>query len=280
MLKASVIVSTYKRPHRLRGVLAGLKIQSLSPDVFEVIVCDTYNGDETKALVGAFVKAVPGARYIDVANNSPAAKRNAGILNASCDIVILLDDDVVPSVSCIEEHLYIHASAAARVVACGQVRYPKELVRASNYCRFRDSRHPGPTKRQFVDKQRMAPHMMVTMNCSFRRSVVAEKAGYLSEEFAHYGGEDIEFGYRLKENGIGLIYSERALAYHFDDGGSIRRYMAKLYCASRYSAPIVMRLAPEFGADTKYRWIEQSAVSSSWLTTYSCSTMVKECSKI
>jgi GT2 family glycosyltransferase len=233
---------------------------------YEVIVCDSSSTDGTEDAMVASAARYNNVRYVNVALNNPAVKRNAGIRAAKADILILMDDDVIPDKSFVDTHVKAQ-EASTGVVYCGQIRYPKSWIEKSNYFRYRDSRHLG-TSRPEIAPSHLPPWMITTMNLSLKRSEIVSQVGYVSEEFMRYGGEDVEFGFRIAASGIKLIYLPEALVDHYESDGSIRKYYRKLYLASRDSAPVLYRLAPEFLPATKGSYLERIYAGSSAYTIF------------
>ena len=222
---------------------------------YEVIVCDSSSTDGTRDAVLALAARYNNVRYVNVTLNILAVKRNEGIRAAAADIIIFMDDDAVPDVRFVESHVKAQ-EASTGIVFCGQIRYPEKWVKQSNYFRYRDSRHLGPSRPHITPGQ-VPPWMITVMNLSFKRSEMVRQVGYVSEEFVRYGGEDVELGFRIARAGMKLVYLPEALVLHYEYKGSIAQYYQKLYVGSRDSAPVLHRLAPEFLNSTKGRYLER-----------------------
>jgi glycosyltransferase involved in cell wall biosynthesis len=101
----SVILCTYNRRNLLLTTLASLRRQTLPYDEFEVIVIDNGSSDGTPNAVRAYVDAgsqqenLPGNRWrvqcLVEPQNGLANARNTGLLAASGEIAVFLDDDTV-----------------------------------------------------------------------------------------------------------------------------------------------------------------------------------------
>lgn len=221
---------------------------------YEIIVCDSGSADGTDEMMQDFCNLHSNLIYIGNAPNILAAKRNAGIRRASAPIVIFMDDDVIPVRGFIEAHLNAHQGRAG-VVFSGNVRFPEEWVRRSNYFHFRDSRHIGPG-RPDIDFRDVPFKNLVVMNLSFKKAEVLDRVGFVSEEFIGYGSEDTEFGYRIWKAGLKIEFNEKALVYHYEHGGSIDGFVKKMYHTSRDSMPNLQRLAPGCMEYTKAKLLE------------------------
>jgi len=238
----SITIATYRRCALLEQVVRALENQTIAPEKYEVIVCDSGSGDGTREMMDGLTREYSNLRYVDLDVNTLSAKRNAGIREARAELVSFLDDDAVPASGFVAGHLWAHANRENQFV-CGNVRFPDKWIAASNYFRFRNSRHLGPARPE-VDPEDIPYHMIVVMNCSFRRDDILNRVGLVSEEFRRYGGEDYEFGYRVARAGLKIRFAPDAEVEHYEHGGSIRQYMKKLYITSRDSLPVLYRLAP------------------------------------
>ena len=177
-------------------------------------------------------------RYVNIQTNTPSAKRNEGVLSALGRLIVMLDDDVVPGPDLLSAHLRAH-QGRQRLAISGQVRYPLNLVYKSNYFRYRDSRHLGPS-RPSIAPTALPYWMFVAMNCSFDRIAVLSEVGLVDEEFARYGCEDHEWAYRLRQSGFSMEYCAAALAVHWEHAGSIEQFAKKYYVSARYSVPLFL----------------------------------------
>src|SRR5947209_5134345 len=101
MIRASVVIPTYRRPELLARCLAALEVQDLEPSAFEVLVADDAASPETRRLVDTFASRAPMAvRYLAVAGpHGPAAARNVGWHSALGEFIAFMDDDCIPGPS-------------------------------------------------------------------------------------------------------------------------------------------------------------------------------------
>jgi glycosyltransferase involved in cell wall biosynthesis len=86
----SVIIPTYNR-----GYILWKTIQSVQKQIYphwELIVVDDGSTDNTRRVVAEFQKD-PRIRYIKMKNGGPSKARNAGLQQASGDIITYLDSD-------------------------------------------------------------------------------------------------------------------------------------------------------------------------------------------
>ena len=72
------MISTYNRASLLAGTLASLTRQTLSQDLFEVVIVDDGSTDETADVCRAFAPILPH-RYVRQRNAGLASARNHGL---------------------------------------------------------------------------------------------------------------------------------------------------------------------------------------------------------
>ncbi len=206
--RLSVVTPTYNRRDRLARVLEALRAQSVSPEIFEVVVVDDGSSDDTVAWLEA--QHFPFTLQIrSQANQGPAVARNTGVTNASGDLVLFLDDDVVPVPELIEQHLASHDAESADLVVLGTLsslpHYEQpwvawEQVQVEKQYTAMQRGDYAPTFRQFW-----------TGNASVSRQHLLD-AGLFNSSFLR--GEDVELGRRLAERGLEFRFNPRAKGLH------------------------------------------------------------------
>ena len=91
----SVIIPTFKRRETLSQCLKHLapKVQTISPELYEVIVTDdALAGSPDESLMAEF----PWVRHLPGPQKGPASNRNNGARAAQGEWLIFLDDDCLP----------------------------------------------------------------------------------------------------------------------------------------------------------------------------------------
>lgn len=101
--KASVIIPVFNDADDLKHVLTELRNQTISGDLFEVIVVDNGSTDHTKSVVAGF----ENIRYLveDKHPSSPYSCRNRGIEISKAEVIVLLDATCIPEAEWLEEGL-------------------------------------------------------------------------------------------------------------------------------------------------------------------------------
>jgi glycosyltransferase involved in cell wall biosynthesis len=205
--RASVVIATYNRRHLLAEVLRALGRQSIPLGSFEVVFVDDGSQDGTAEWLATLTLPFDH-QVLRQTNQGPSAARNAGIRVSRGDIVVLLDDDLVPDPDLLREHLRIHDSEEGVVVigpalSLPHYRQPWIAWQQATLERAYDAMARGdiePSFRQFWSG-----------NCSVAREQVVAVGGFdPSLRF----NEDVELGYRLMSRGLHFRFNASATGLH------------------------------------------------------------------
>jgi glycosyltransferase involved in cell wall biosynthesis len=201
----TVVIPTYQRRDRLGRVLDALARQTHTD--FEVVVIDDGSTDGTAQYLQK-VRFPFQVHAISQQNAGPAAARNAGVAAARGELVLFLDDDVLPSPGLVGEHLRAQA-AERRCAVMGPLgslpRYAQPWV-AWEQAMLEDqyaamSRGEWePTFRQFW-----------TGNASVAREEILAAGGF---DPAFRRAEDVELAARLARRGVRFRFQAAARAEH------------------------------------------------------------------
>jgi GT2 family glycosyltransferase len=230
--RASVIVATFNRRELLLCVLDALDRQSVAAEEdFEVIVVDDGSTDGTAAAVQSRSWAAE-IYVLQQSNRGPATARNIGLEAARGDIVIFLDDDLIPEHDFVKEHIRSHSPGVAQRAVLGPAlslsRYSQpwivwqQATYEKVYLAFRRN-EIQPTFRHFWSG-----------NCSIRRDVLKAVGGF-DGSFRY--GEDIELGYRLMRQGVQFAFNMFASGYHHSSR-PLRGWMAAHTAYGHYDVRI------------------------------------------
>lgn len=212
MISVSVVLPTYNRLARLKRVIAALELQSVSPTAFEVVVVSDGAADGTNDYLSGYDGPLQ-LNPILKENGGVATARNVGFQNASGELILFIDDDVIPTPNLIETHLNRHQQENERVVVVGPMLTPADFSMApwvlweqamleKQYRAMADGLWE-PTARQFY-----------TGNTSLPRSLLVETGGF---DPTFRRAEDVELAYRLSDMGIRFIFDENAIGFHYAD---------------------------------------------------------------
>ncbi|MCL4513960.1 MAG: glycosyltransferase [Candidatus Eremiobacteraeota bacterium] len=203
----SVVIPTYNRLSTLKIVLDWFGFQTLVLDQFEVIVVDSSSTDGTEEFMQQ-LKPNYCLRYIRQENKGRPGARNRGVQEASGEIVVFSDSDIIPEKNFLEKHFLFHQNNrnAAAVGWESRINSLDELEEARR----------SPDKRFRIHKpagKKLSWLYFLTGNASVSKRKLME-VGLFDETFQGYGFEDLELGYRLWKSGVKIMYLPEALNYH------------------------------------------------------------------
>src|SRR4051794_19573445 len=107
MPHVSVVIPTHNRIERLKRVLVALECQNYALGDFEVIVVSDGSSDGTDEYLRTLTTPLQ-LHAVAQPNQGVAVARNNGMRKATGDIILFVDDDVVPAPQLITEHVGIH----------------------------------------------------------------------------------------------------------------------------------------------------------------------------
>jgi glycosyltransferase involved in cell wall biosynthesis/GT2 family glycosyltransferase len=241
----SVVIPTYNRLEQLRGTLRGLAAQTGLDQPAEVVVVSDGSIDGTDEFLRSADVPLPLVA-LSQPNAGPAAARNRGVGAASGDLIVFIDDDVVPAPDLLAAHLRHHTAAGddssvvigPMITPDGEtlspwVRWEQDML----YKQYdaMDRGDWGATARQFY-----------TANASVARRHVLESGGF-DESFRR--AEDVELAHRLAERGLRFAFARDAVVEHHAE----RSFDAWLDIARQYGRNDVI-----FGRDLGRRWLLES----------------------
>ena len=227
----SIVIPCYNNHRELELTLTGISVQTFPRSLVETIVVDDGSDPPLDEPLTHFEDCL-NIMYIRQEHRGyrVATARNKGIKQASGDIIICLDSDMLPVPELIEVHERLisqHSPAAtigyrrhidASTITPEVIRTSFDMIRqlpdipsVSNDGKALDRRLP-----EFANfHTHPAPfNCFYSCNVSFRKSE-AVQVGLFDEDFnGHWGYEDIEFGYRLWRSGVRLILAPEALGFH------------------------------------------------------------------
>jgi GT2 family glycosyltransferase len=105
-MDATIVVCTYSRAESLKDTLSALARLEAPPErTWEVVVVDNNSHDHTKQVVEALQQDWPRLRYVFESAQGLSNARNRGISEASGEVILFTDDDVLPEPDWLETTL-------------------------------------------------------------------------------------------------------------------------------------------------------------------------------
>lgn len=208
MDKLTVVIPTFQRENVLTDTIAAV----LSSKPAELLIIDQTERHTATVEERLTRWERQGAiRWIRIERPSIPAAMNEGLRRATHDLVLFLDDDVLPEPDLLAAHLEAHRQTRAAVVAGRVVQPWHESTRPASDAEFSfDS-----TRQAWVDS-------FMAGNFSIRKDVALGLGGF-DENFVRvaYNFEK-EFAYRLLRGGHRIYFEPKACIRHLKaaDGGT------------------------------------------------------------
>jgi GT2 family glycosyltransferase len=183
-MKMSIIIPTCNRPRRLLNCLSALR------GADEIVVSDDSVTSESYRLIQAKFQNVI---WIQGPRRGPAANRNHGAAHATGDWLAFLDDDCLPAANWLSE--------------IRNVAKRSDVVEGKTIC-------PNKTNHPFEDiVENLSGDLLWSCNLALRRSLFEDIGGF-DEDFLIAGGEDLEFGSRLRQCAKQITFIPEAVVFH------------------------------------------------------------------
>jgi glycosyltransferase involved in cell wall biosynthesis len=204
--KLSVIVPTYNGKNKVLKLLNSLCLQTARD--FETIVVIDGSTDGTIEALNRYNSNLQHLKVIVQENKGRAGSRNAGAASANGNILLFIDDDMIPSKFLIENHCeaQLNNDVVVGILEGMNEDATNEMLKFSKY--KNDKMNLGIFSSQKDDC--IIPYITGN-NFSIKKSLF-DKLGCFDERLND--AEDFELAVRVVENGNVIFYSKKCLAYH------------------------------------------------------------------
>ncbi len=191
-------------------------VSAADPATLEVVVVDDTPAGDLDAPGG--VRVVRGPRH------GPAGARQAGAEAARGDVLLLLDDDVVPEPRLVSGHQGHHARERG-IVVVGATPFTEPAGNGPDdvASRIHAQEYEERARRYRSGPEDPLPHLWGG-NVSLRRAD-ALRVGIASDDFTAHYHEDRDFGLRLHAAGLRGVYDPALIAHHHYER-TLRQWLA------------------------------------------------------
>jgi GT2 family glycosyltransferase len=208
-----VVIPTRNRPTGLVRCLEGLLNQTMQD--FGVVVVDDCSDTPLREIVEQKRFAELDITLVELPQQSgPAAARNAGVDRVTAELLIFLDDDVLPDRRFLAAHLETvggTARSAVPIVSCGPFVEPADWDPTPwNLWEARQAKKEADAMLRFVPTWRQ---FHTGNNCL--PTAAFRKVGGFNESYKR--AEDDEFALRLHIHGCHFRFQPAAIAYHYSN---------------------------------------------------------------
>jgi len=211
----SVVIPTFRREQVLVDTITYLLQQDAAPS--EIVVVDQSPTHEARVQMALETwEREDRISWIRLSAPSITHAMNVGLLKAQTDIVLFLDDDIVPGNELLLAHVRAHMEPGCNIVA-GQVLQPGEYVSEAKDD-VDDAGGAVARGFRFSSNRRRWIDEVMGGNFSIKRSV-ALKLGGFDENFVH-----VAYRFEAEFCGRAIAAGERIL---FEPAASIRHLKAR-----------------------------------------------------
>ena len=229
-ISATLIIPTLNRAKTALDTLA--KLESQTSDRFEVLVVD--QSDRIDAGLKNYRSGKYGYRYIhEEIKNLPNA-RNIGARQATGDILIFIDDDVVPNDDYVSSYRKIFAKNPGYTVIGGKIREENSriMINAPTITGGRISCY-GKTRKNFMADTPGECDWVVGCNFAVRRKWFLDVGGFDTNYIGNAILEDTDFCFNIKTRGGVVMYFPDPSLHHLREpsGGTrnVGRHMSMYF---------------------------------------------------
>jgi glycosyltransferase involved in cell wall biosynthesis len=244
----SIVIPTHKRAEILKKCMEHLEKQTIAKQL-EVIVVSDGHDEETSALMKHIAKSehsakpsLAGFRFLELDKCQQGIARNRGVEHASAKYVLFIGDDIFLTPEACEKHVHAHVSYERSALSSEQKEsVMKNPIAQSSKLKAQDLAVLGFTTWDpaleitsvmrwleatgwqfgypFLEPYRSAivppevQHRFTYTSHISLPTAVAKRTPF-REDVTLYGWEDIEWGLRLRDSGVGLFYEPDAKAFH------------------------------------------------------------------
>jgi MoaA/NifB/PqqE/SkfB family radical SAM enzyme/GT2 family glycosyltransferase len=216
--KISVIIPTYNRKELLKNTLQSLFNQNFPKDQYEIIVIDDGSTDSTEDMIKSLTPTCDFKYFYwsrlqefnpGTSQNRAGPARNIGIKNATGNLIVFMDSDIICTPDLLNEHYKLHQTDDNLVV----IGYRKDMINPNSET-FNDVRDLDYGTCNYNIKNLDAPWRLFYSNNASVKKEHLSTVGMFDNIFVYWGFEDLELGYRLFKLGLKFILNTNALCYH------------------------------------------------------------------
>jgi GT2 family glycosyltransferase len=206
----SAVIPTYRREQVLINTLQ--MVINLLPAPAEILVIDqTEKHDKIIFDALSELNQIGAIRWIRLPSPSIPHAMNVGLIEATSNTVLFLDDDIIPDICLLDAHLAAHKGTGAALVAGRVIQsWQEDKVFSAG-----ETFHFASTQPKWVDK-------FMGGNFSVQRHIALTLGGF-DENFVHVAYRfEMEFAERLMLAGEKIFFEPDAVIHHLrvKEGGT------------------------------------------------------------
>lgn len=202
-VRVSVIIPAYNAAQTIRGCLEAVQMQTYPRESYEILVVDDGSTDETPRLAETFLYI----RVLHSVHRGPAAARNLGARTATGDFILFTDADCEPASNWIEAMLAPLTNSGEDIIGAKGVYRTRQRQLVARFVQLEcEEKYAQMSQVRYID-------FVDTFSAAYSRHIFLANNGF-DESFPMPSGEDIEFSFRLAEQGYKMSFAQDAVVYH------------------------------------------------------------------
>ncbi|MGE0600080.1 MAG: glycosyltransferase family 2 protein [Dehalococcoidia bacterium] len=203
------IIATYDRRASLLRTLAAFDHQTDMD--FSAAIIDDCSPDPVENWLDVSTYRYPIRLLRTEKNGGPARARNLGVFTSLADVVLFIDDDVVPAAELITSHRRVLNVGGLGTVSIGPLKAPADW-QPTPWNRWEAATIEVEYQRMARGEYQASWRQFFTGNAAVRRAEFLAVGGF-NESFTR--AEDIEFAYRLAQTGARFVFEPEAIGWHY-----------------------------------------------------------------
>jgi glycosyltransferase involved in cell wall biosynthesis len=218
----SVIIATRQRPHLLKPLLESTLSDPGSLEV--IVVVDGLDDPDSERMLNELSSVHPSLSYFCQEQGGQLQALQRGVLAARGEVVLLLDDDVLPVSNLASGHAFRHRDTDNLVVVGSMPVTAVNGGRTGVASRIYSESYERHCQ-ALLDGDALVLEYLWLGNVSVRRNECLA-VGISSDSFVSHYFRDREFGYRLADSGLVGVFdpSLRAVHLHSQTPDAFLRY--------------------------------------------------------
>ena len=222
----SVVIPTRNRAELLSATLTSISGQTLSSDLFEVLVVDNGSTDETRAVTLKFQENVSNCRYIFAPVPGLHEGRHKGMREAQYDVLVFADDDIEAKPDWLSSYYELFQDPTVAMAGGNNLplymRKPPawitELWDGSEKSGIRQIPQFSVLEMEGA-AQPHNPHLVWGCNFAVRKGVVIQAGGFhpdgMPRDLIHLRGDgETHISNYVKENNLVCMFHPEATVFH------------------------------------------------------------------
>ena len=252
MIKYSFIIPCFNSENTIKICLDSILAQNKFLNQLEILIIDDGSHDSTKNIIHSYDHSDNVKIILHPKNRGLSAARNSGIKNASGEILVFIDSDMVLSKNWLEvlDNIFNDDNPMG---VMGQYNIPKNLV-PNTLDRYLYSSLRG-AKKNYKSKEPIKFKYFLFSNTAIKKEVMKSVRGF-DESFKKYGGEDTELAIRLfSKYKNQFLYSNNLITYHHGQK-SLKEFCTNMKDYGKNNLPRLIKKYPQHKKSLGGYWLD------------------------